>query len=795
MGDILCQAKGDACSCLTFQTMDQAISYSSLALSSLPCQDCAVQNKGSCDSADLPVVKCLLHASTLEVNNAPVQHLQQHKDRTTTEAPQYNSVLNMTRMTRAKAAEVAETLHIDHDAVLDLPSTPIKLAAEQRTPLGSLAANSSGSGSGGVEIDDDVLRKSIACGRKVANTDQPRDSLPARQTRSRLTKSTSTVDQPETLPSSTPGQIEDATRSASPPPSALPKTINTLRKDTPTKRSTSNKENLEPLLVATEVLSLTPHPTSMRASSSYDALEAAVVEGAASPAADVMRRLSIAPVVDGEGGVELGGDGDSGKEVAQPSLVPEMEVEVEDAPSSVDREATSERSLSPTLPSTEQLELALPCVKIEDEVEVPTTPTLLSIVQLQSPPKVEPEAHAEAVLPDLALLASASSSDAVTTAVATSPAAKITPAKNNITHELVPQPADATKPKSKQSPAFLKPGPIIRATKASQARISLALTEKSKQDVTAPPALGRPRPSTLLGRSSSVRQSTSTASTTQPREKRLKTETVIPHSKPRPVSLSFPTPPPAAKSRKAPTTSTFVLPGEAVAARLKAAREARVGAPEAEEKKKADGEGREKVERVAFKARPVPKGLFDGKKADSSSEAGGLKRASSLRTSTAATSRPRPVHSRSSIALPAVSELKVGKQRPSTLANTSAPRRSMSSSTTKAPTRTTQAVPNPSSASGPAATSTSNPRSSLAPTSRVPSKGTAKGREVFSRAAEAQAAEAKAKAEKEALAKEARRVASERGRAASREWAEKKKAQGTKPKTGEKPEIETVEVI
>jgi hypothetical protein len=58
-------------------------------------------------------------------------------------------------------------------------------------------------------------------------------------------------------------------------------------------------------------------------------------------------------------------------------------------------------------------------------------------------------------------------------------------------------------------------------------------------------------------------------------EKPLKSAANIPHSKPRPMSMSFPTPPPPPKSTKPPTRSTFQLGGEAVAAKLKAAKEER----------------------------------------------------------------------------------------------------------------------------------------------------------------------------------------------------------------------------
>lgn len=63
----------------------------------------------------------------------------------------------MGRMTRAKAAEVAEKLHIDEDAVLELPGehgvVDVKSQSpesEERTVLGEIANNS-----GGSRADDD----------------------------------------------------------------------------------------------------------------------------------------------------------------------------------------------------------------------------------------------------------------------------------------------------------------------------------------------------------------------------------------------------------------------------------------------------------------------------------------------------------------------------------------------------------------------------------------------------------------------------------------------------------------
>lgn len=63
--------------------------------------------------------------------------------------------------------------------------------------------------------------------------------------------------------------------------------------------------------------------------------------------------------------------------------------------------------------------------------------------------------------------------------------------------------------------------------------------------------------------------------------------------------------------------------------------------------------------------------------------------------------------------------------------------------------------------------------------------GTAKGKEVFNRVAQAKSAAEKEKREKEDAAKKARAAAAERGRQASRDWAEKQRLK----KLGLKPEV------
>jgi hypothetical protein len=238
-----------------------------------------------------------------------------------------------------------------------------------------------------------------------------------------------------------------------------------------------------------------------------------------------------------------------------------------------------------------------------------------------------------------------------------------------------------------------------------------------------------------------------------------KKEVVIPHSKPRPISLSFPTPPPPPKSTKAPTQSTFKLPGEAVAEKLKAAREARMAKEAEDEKKK------------AFKARPVPtslskapsvrqtnsskarESLMTGKdvKRLSSAPAAAHKRANSVATTRPTAPKPRVVSTDTTKPTSASSRppLHAPRKRPSTaMADMSKPRASLATST------------------GP---------SGLARIPSGQSKSTTKGKEVFNRAAAAKAAADKEKLEKEEATKRARAEAAERSKVAARAFAEKQK--------------------
>ncbi|KAK5715715.1 hypothetical protein LTR17_016703 [Elasticomyces elasticus] len=614
----------------------------------------------------------------------------------------------MPRMTRAKAAEVADKLHVDEDAVLELPSeiadaTMLKTPeAVERTPLIEIAPNSGGTTDDSMNVE---LRKSTRArkggkkGRKADSTAQNEeetvDSVAtpdghgmdagsgAEETSFEQEASVAVSGAATGMTQTQPETLTAFDAPPSPLPTAMPNIIASLRKETPGKRSTSNKENVEPI-ESPMPSALTPRPTLP-----YDALEQAVVE-ASTPPASSSRRPSAVEIV------------------------------------------TEEPMPAPTEPHPE--------------------------INNAAPASADPITDLDAL--DEAL--------------------------EKVTLEVPNVHSTPEKPTAKKS----KPVPIVRTTKASLARLSLAQAEKEAR-------------TSDLGRSSSVRQSTvikpSTASerlvasissarrplheprqapaprvvsasrptpqaavrkssTTKPTSPREKREVVIPHSKPRPVSLSFPTPPPPPKSKKAPTVSTFQLPGEAVAARLKAARDER--APKVDEA--------ETVKKPAFKARPVPASLTRApsikptvaSKARESMLAPGTISATSTAHKRAQSTITSSTGPRASLRGGPLADLSIARQRPrpsTAMAGTGAPRASVGVSGL----RNGAMAPPSATASGARITSVG---------------GTSKGKEVFQRAAANKAAEEKERKLKEEAAKQARKEASERGRVLSREWAEKQKA-------------------
>ncbi len=231
-----------------------------------------------------------------------------------------------------------------------------------------------------------------------------------------------------------------------------------------------------------------------------------------------------------------------------------------------------------------------------------------------------------------------------------------------------------------------------------------------------------------------------------------KKEVVIPHSKPRPISMSFPTPPPPPKSRKALTQSTFQLPGDAIAAKLKAAREAR-------QQKEAE----EVAKKPAFKARPVPSTLSKApsvRQTNASRARESIMNGKDLKTSTSGTA---PGHGRAN---------SVATTRPSVMRASIVSTQSSKPAVGKPSVPLASAKPRASTAMA----NISKPRDSTTASTGTRVTSTSKGKEVFNRAAVAKANAAKEKEEREAAAKKARADAAERSRQLSREFAEKQKA-------------------
>lgn len=219
--------------------------------------------------------------------------------------------------------------------------------------------------------------------------------------------------------------------------------------------------------------------------------------------------------------------------------------------------------------------------------------------------------------------------------------------------------------------------------------------------------------------------------------------------------MSFPAPRGPIKSTKAPTQANFSLPGEAMSAKFKAAREARA-LKEAEEAK-----------RKVFKARPAPsmsnkaapvvrqtstskarESIIGGTKAltSSTSAVGTKNRANSVATSKPASKAPAAA--RKSIV-------------PSSKGGVTVPKRASTAMSKPLEKTNGTVIARPSTA-----------------TSRVTSSsgtGTSKGKEVFNRTKQSKNLEAEARKEREEAAKKARAEAAERSRALSREWAEKRK--------------------
>lgn len=262
-------------------------------------------------------------------------------------------------------------------------------------------------------------------------------------------------------------------------------------------------------------------------------------------------------------------------------------------------------------------------------------------------------------------------------------------------------------------------------------------------------------------------------------------------SRRRPISMHFPTPPPPPKSVKQPTKPTFTLPGDAITAKLKTAREDRLKREEEEAQKRRE-----------FKARPVPGSVRNKPVAAVKQTAASKARQSIMDGGNGASSRESKENTSAVVAgvKTTTTTPGVSLKRSSTVtgATTTSTKRtsSLANTTPAAPFMAPKPKPSTTEASASSfsrSSSLSRPNRQPPATARIPSNSSRtitatdvaqqrqKARAIFNRDREEKEARERERREKEEAAKRARAEAAERGRLASREWAERQRRRGEGP--------------
>jgi hypothetical protein len=362
-------------------------------------------------------------------------------------------------------------------------------------------------------------------------------------------------------------------------------------------------------------------------------------------------------------------------------------------------------------------------------------------------------------------------------------------------------------------------GPAASAT-SSASTTTTSVPGKAISHTAAPSASSaRPQPRTPAGAnlkrpslSAKVVASAGHAEPAQPKAARPPTTTAASRTSSTALSTSKPGFVPT-KSAKPPTKSTFTLPGAAVSAKLKAQREERL------KKQEAEAEAEAARKRTEFKARPVPKAItaaVTGKGRNSSilpRETAASKARMSMMAakededgkenagpasrkvvggSAGSVKGASSAARKSGVAWSNQSGLSVTKTRTdaysatgvasradkSTVPANSSARRRNTTAYTAAPLKTRRSSVQtratlPGSASG--CEGLRNGKPTTASAMATTTTATSKGKEVFSRGKIAEDDLLKQKREKEEAARRARAEAAERGRLASREWAERQR--------------------
>lgn len=246
------------------------------------------------------------------------------------------------------------------------------------------------------------------------------------------------------------------------------------------------------------------------------------------------------------------------------------------------------------------------------------------------------------------------------------------------------------------------------------------------------------------------------------------------------------TPPKSTKSAKPATKPSFQLPGEAVAAKLKAEREDRARKQEHEES--------EKGKKPSFQARPLPKAKPVAVKETATSRARrstitackdeGTQRGAESDKGKGRAATIRPIKRNSTVTsgtvsaarAPRVSTL-VARPREGKAASPAQPAKAATVRSRAArPSSIHAGKPAPAAAANsarPRAPSVSTARPSPAAGATTKAAVSARGKEVFDRDRKNREEQEKALREKQEAARRAREGAAERGRQASREWAER----------------------
>ncbi|KAF2740609.1 hypothetical protein EJ04DRAFT_161466 [Polyplosphaeria fusca] len=302
-------------------------------------------------------------------------------------------------------------------------------------------------------------------------------------------------------------------------------------------------------------------------------------------------------------------------------------------------------------------------------------------------------------------------------------------------------------------------------------RSPLAAPKLSRNPAPAPKSLKPPAPAprVSLARASSVRAPPSKDAAAR---KGPGDVTDYLASKRRPISMTFPAPPAPIRSTKAPTKSSFQLPGDAIAAKLKAQKEERLKREEEEEA----------ATRAAFKARPVPKkpasvpvrqttaskareNLMNGstpvKHKDSKVKVVPKDTRTHNEIGCSIPPPPQPT------ARPLSTSFAPPKPRPRPSSVIIPPRQAALSTSTTLSRSSSSSNRNSMIVPGPVQKSTVTAADAAA--QRL------KAREIFNRDRIEKEARERERRDKEEAAKRARAAAAERGRIASREWAERQR--------------------